>query len=412
MDQLIHEYFVRCGFLNLLPKKSSRTAITAENRIKRILRSLFWHFLQAKEVHDDCYVRISLREVSYRKSATENPHRITDQISEIIAILSDRGVIDRCKGFLNRDTMMCKQTRIRPRLTLLEDLKTLPRDIAENYVAPPPVRIRDELPENLDGASAAHMAGMESTLSHYNEFMRSHTVTLPDAPTGSLIYRDKNSTQRCVTTKRKNLSAIYHVDEPNKLSYGRIHGASWQCIPSEYRKTLLIDGEPTVELDYKAQIVHLVASLDGIQLEGDPYAFPLILPNADSSIARKVAKYAIMIMLSCAKRKSFFGALKNRLTDEGVWKKGMSLVSIERSIFAKHPFLEKHAYQGNGKHLFMRDAAIARGIIQIFLDHGKIVLPIHDGFVVKKTDQALLYDAMDKVWFDAFGTAIPIEVEN
>ena len=58
----------------------------------------------------------------------------------------------------------------------------------------------------------------------------------------------------------------------------------------------------------------------------------------------------------------------------------------------------------------MRDAEIARQIIQTFLDAGKIVLPIHDGFVTKQSDEDFLRETMERVWFEMFGTTIPIKV--
>jgi hypothetical protein len=65
--------------------------------------------------------------------------------------------------------------------------------------------------------------------------------------------------------------------------------------------------------------------------------------------------------------------------------------------------------QGIGKQLFMHDAEIARRIIQTFLDAGKVVLPIHDGFVAKKSDEDFLQESMRCVWFETFGTKIRIK---
>lgn len=60
----------------------------------------------------------------------------------------------------------------------------------------------------------------------------------------------------------------------------------------------------------------------------------------------------------------------------------------------------------------MHDAEIARNIIQKFLDVDKVILPIHDGFIAKQSDESFLESTMKQVWFDKFGTNIPIKREN
>lgn len=413
LDQLVDQYFPYSGLKDLLPNKSPKTAITAEARIKRELRSLFWHFLQAMRVHDDCYVRICLREISYRNSPTENPHGISREIGKVVSALEECGAITRCKGFLDRKSGKSKTTRIRPRLTLLEDLKMLPTDISEALVEPPAVCIRRGMPEDLDHASAQHIERMQKTVSDYNEFMRSHTVKIPDARNGVLLICGGDGRPHWVNASGRTLTAIYHANDPGKLCYGRIHGGAWQVIPAPYRKTILLDGQDTVELDYSAQVVHIVAGLEGIQLTGDPYAIPLPFTDYDADFAREVVKSAIVIMLNTSNLKAMNGALRNKFRDDPRTKNCPILPKpIRECILAHHPFLKDYAMKGIGKDLFMHDAEIARQIIQTFLDAGKVVLPIHDGFVAKHSDQDFLRETMERVWFEMFGTTIPIKVAN
>lgn len=412
LDELVNEYFVYSGLKVLLPKKSPKAAISAEARIKRELRSLFWHFLQAMRVNDDCYVRICLREISYRKSLTDNPHGISREISKVVYALEGCGAIIRCNGFMDRRSGRTKTTRIRPCLTLLEDLKMLPTDIAEVFIEPPAVCIRRGMPENLDHAFAQHLSRMQKTVNDYNEFMRSHTVKIPNEKNGVLVFRGGDGRPHWVNASGKTLTAIYHANDAGKLSYGRIHGGAWQVIPATYRRSILIDGHDTVELDYSAQVVHIVAGLEGIQLTGDPYAIPLPFTDYDADFAREVVKSAIVIMLNTSNLKAMNGALRNKFRcDPRTENRSIRPKLIRECILAHHPFLEKYAMKGVGKDLFMHDAEIARQIIQTFLDQGKVVLSIHDGFIVKKSDEQLLRDTMQRVWFENFGTTIPIKAE-
>jgi hypothetical protein len=418
LDKLVDEYFIRCGLKDLLPQKYAKAALKAEAKRKRELRSLFWHFQQALLVNEDCYVRICLREFSYRKSATDNPHDIKREISKVIEALERHGFITRCNGFHARKSAgRPRTTRIRPCWSLMEDLRMLPTDLAEDTVEAPAVSIRKGIPQNLDHASAMHLAQMEKTVRDYNEFMRSHTVKMPHAANGALVFYDEDDRPHRVKTDRKTLTAIYHVLDPTKLTYGRIHGGAWQMIPAVFRRGILIDGQDTVELDYSAQVVHIIAGLEGIQLTGDPYEIDL--PDFGRCAARTLIKSIILVIANASgEEKSAFKAIRSKVYDARKKKKiqlpdirltDAFLKTVLNQVFAKHPFLEKYAMKGIGKDIFMCDAEIARQIIQTFLDAGKVVLPIHDGFVVKRSDEDLLRETMGRVWFEMFGTTIPIK---
>jgi hypothetical protein len=418
LDQMVNEYFLYGGLKVLLPKKSPKTAITAEARIKRELRSLFWHFLQAMRVHNDCYVRICLREISYRKSLTDNPHGISREIGKVVSALEECGAITRCKGFLDRRSGKSKQTRIRPRQLLLDDLKTLPTDIVEDFVEPSPVSIRKGIVGTLDHASEAHLTRMENTIARQNEVLRRHSITLPCAKNGYLTFLDKDDEQRCVKVTGKSVCAIYHADTPDKFSYGRIHGGMWQRIPSRYRHQLCIDGEQTFELDYSAQVVHIVAGLSGIQLTDDPYTLALDIPYISAKTQREIVKTVVVVALNASDRKSLVRGVRGKIrklpweTRSSLSLTDKSLEPIIDAVLNALPYLEPYVLQGKGKHLFMHDAEIARQIIHTFLDAGKVVLPIHDGFVVKRSDREFLWETMERVWFEMFGTTIPIKAES
>jgi hypothetical protein len=418
LDQLVDQYFPYSGLKVLLPKKSPKTAIIAEARIKRELRSLFWHFLQAMRVNDDCYVRICLREISYRKSPTNNPHSISREISKVVSALEECGTITRCKGFLDRQSGKCKQTRIRPRQLLLDDLKMLPTDIAEDFVEPSTVSIRKGVVDTLDQASASHLARMTSTMTQQNEVLRKHSITLPCAKGGYLTFLDKEDEQRCIRVMGKSVCAIYHADTPDQLSYGRIHGGMWQRISARYRHQLRIDGEQTIELDYSAQVVHIVAGLAGIQLMDDPYTLPLDIPSISAKTQREIVKAVVVVALNASDRKSLLRGVRGKIlklpwdTRSSLSLTNKSLEPIIDAVMKALPYLEPYALKGQGKQLFMHDAEIARQIIQTFLDAGRVVLPIHDGFVAKRSDEDFLCQTMQNVWFDMFGTTIPIKTET
>lgn len=56
-----------------------------------------------------------------------------------------------------------------------------------------------------------------------------------------------------------------------RLEYGGRFYGNYQNLPSRERERILIDGEITVEPDYKAIHFHLLYALEGLQFVGDPY---------------------------------------------------------------------------------------------------------------------------------------------
>jgi hypothetical protein len=418
LDQLVDQYFEDCHLSDLIKAKTPKKIITATNRIKQILRSLLWNCYRAARAHDDCFLKISLSDKSYRKSAPDNPYGITREISKVITSLESNDYLRTHIGFFDRRTGKSKQTRIRPTLSLLYDLKMLPHDIAEDYQEPVPVIVKGDDVDNLDHASRGHMNDAVATISAYNEFMRSHDVTHPDARAGFLPFLDKNGDLQLVNITRKSVQAIYHAEGGDVLTYGRIHGGMCQAIPAHYRKFILIDDEPTVELDYSAQIIHIVAGLEGIQLTGDPYSVSLPFPNLDPDCRRSMVKAATMIMLNASDRKSLYNAFRGHLRRDPLrYRSNLRLTNIVidqivAAVLEANPFLEKHVFSGIGKKIFMIDSAIARKIIQTFLDEEKVVLPIHDGFIVKESDKDLLEETMKRIWMETFQTTIPIKQEK
>ena len=320
LDNLVQECFLSCHLATLAKTKSPKTTANAHQRLKRQLRSLLWNFVRASRYDDDCFLQISLRNISYGKDPHTNPYGITrSDLSQIISRLKDCGYIQRHIGFCDRGTGFARSTRIRPSLSLLEDLKTLPKDLAEDYVAPQPVIIRKGMLATLDDASAAHLARMTSTVSQQNEMLRGHSITHPTARAGILFFmekkkkKNKKQQQRCVKVTSKAVRAVYHADIPERLTYGRIHGGSWQQVPSVFRREILIDGETTVELDYSAQIPHIVAGIQGIALTADPYTLPLDIPFVSRETKREIVKAVVVVALNASDRKSLLRGVRGKI---------------------------------------------------------------------------------------------------
>jgi hypothetical protein len=77
---------------------------------------------------------------------------------------------------------------------------------------------------------------------------------------------------------------------------GRFYGAWWISIPSKLRPLILIDGKPTVEVDYSGLHAAMLYAMDGKAIPSDPYE--QCYSKWGNKSARKVVKLAFNALLN------------------------------------------------------------------------------------------------------------------
>ena len=91
---------------------------------------------------------------------------------------------------------------------------------------------------------------------------------------------------------------VYRIFNGDFKHGGRFYFYS-QTAKKEKRANILIDGEPTVELDYKALHFHLLYAREGYQLETDPYIV--------NGYERKLIKLAMLSFINSKNRSAWCG---------------------------------------------------------------------------------------------------------
>lgn len=322
-------------------------------------------------------------------------------------------MIERHKGFLDRSKHYGKTTRIRVCGPLLEHIRLLPKDIQEALITPKSIEFRqsgdkDKLPVELCIIDTS-LRDAEALLDEYNQVISATSITLEGF---NLTLLSKKA-----YLQRKTLTAIYHIEANGTFSYGRMHGAFWQVIPKDMRHHIRIENCPTVELDYSAQALNIIASLSGVQLHGDGYDIDVGLSQFGFDFQRDFVKSLIVIMLNSKSFDSFSKAIRQKYRLEQAFNiaklklTNNFLKSCVTNVVIKHPFIRPYICSGLGKAIFLIDSDIARVIISSSLDEGLVILPIHDGFICKCSDEHKLRTIMTNVWLERFGTTIPIKRE-
>lgn len=206
---------------------------------------------------------------------------------------------------------------------------------------------------------------------------------------------------------------LYRVFNDGKFNLGgRFYGGWWQNAPKELRKVILINGEKTVERDYKAihpSIIYIKET--GGLPDGDPYEVPGYVGN---KIVRKFLKKATLSMMNALTYKKGLKAANNDLTKSK--KFTMDEKSLIRSIGINkllilhketHPVFWKYMGKDMGKKLQYWDSQIAESVL-IELTNKRIpCLPVHDSFITEKKHEAILIEAMKQAFITKYN-ACPV----
>ena len=198
-----------------------------------------------------------------------------------------------------------------------------------------------------------------------------------------------------------NMKYIYRIYNDNFNKGGRFYGAWWQNIPSELRRYITIDANPTIEVDYRGIHIAILYALEGIDYYAseenkDPY-------NVDGW-ERDDVKLLLQIVLNTSRR-NVIVAYKDSMLENNLSPYSTTELSELISKFEEIHAPIKHYFYGNvGVYLQNLDAKIAESVLMNCMQLGEtnaygfnekfVVLPIHDSFIVEARYEYLLKNAM------------------
>lgn len=202
-----------------------------------------------------------------------------------------------------------------------------------------------------------------------------------------------------------DLSAVQLYRVFNNRSWeqgGRFYGGWWQRRSKAERARILIDGEVTVELDYKAFQPRLCYHLERLTLPAttDPHLIP-----GYGQPYREAAKRAFGQLLNSdaettPRRPKEFMKLFKRVDDYRAF-----LSTLEASYAPVTAWLRR----GRGLEMQFIDSQIADEVMHRLTTEGIPVLPIHDSFIVPLSVEATLGTMMITAYRDiiAMRTGVP-----
>lgn len=251
------------------------------------------------------------------------------------------------------------------------------------------------LPYDQDDPKIAQMI---RAVRDYNFFLRQHDIAL-DLPERDLeaMYHmpEKAGNPRPpINFSDKSLHRVFNNGTFEQG--GRFTGAWWINVPAKFRDHLLIDGAPTVELDYSGCFLRMVYHLEKLEMKGDPYDLPVIHKLADAQglkweAVRSAVKSLTNIYLN-AEPDSRIGRFPEITRD---LPRGVRRPKRIYDMIAKHHRpIARQFLTGCGLSLMRQESDICGGILSDGLRDGIVVLPVYDSFVVKREHEGWLEQAM------------------
>lgn len=177
---------------------------------------------------------------------------------------------------------------------------------------------------------------------------------------------------------------------------GRFYGAWWISIPSKLRSLILIDGKPTVEVDYSGLHAAMLYAMDGKAIPSDPYE--QCYSKWGSKGARKIVKLAFNALLnsdSTTKISPIDGYKEDLMC--------MSWHDFLLYVVSCFPEFEHHFGTGIGLRLQYKDSMLAETVMLKFASQGYACLPVHDSFIVHHALLDDLTTSMQEAFEAEFG---------
>lgn len=183
---------------------------------------------------------------------------------------------------------------------------------------------------------------------------------------------------------------------------GRLYGASWQNLPQEARLGLTINGEPVVELDYRAIQPSMLYAQKGLSLDFDPY----IVPGFD--IPRDAGKVQFNRLVNNSGKRPVKGGLKFDKEEKKSFKNKDQFHRYLSAMKDMHEEISDFFNSDASMKLQHLDSSLALSVMNRCLDEGIVCLPVHDSFIVTETHHDQLKEIMSSEYEKIFNQKILI----
>lgn len=168
---------------------------------------------------------------------------------------------------------------------------------------------------------------------------------------------------------------------------------------SKDRHKITIDGNPSVEIDYSALHIRILAALYNKQLPAEDIYMSMLPENERTKDNRNVLKLCVNSMLNVNSERAAMASFREHLSNFPDNTFGGSTRAVLDAIYSGIGELKDYLYSVNlGLRLCNYESMMMTEVVTVFAALQKAILPIHDSAIVQLTDKELLMYSMS----DAF----------
>ena len=388
------------GFTYLDPKPGAggkRPSTPIKDQFRVIILNLY------KMWHDDPNLCIG---VAMSKSSYGSPHVkkgiiLSALVIDLINRLHEQGYIEWYKG----SESARRTTRIWPTSKLIvqfEKAKIMTLDLSihndrECIILSQDSKSLDEDKKKSEGLPYKdddRIIAMREELAAYNKLLKKTHIDIGDLVEPRVIHKDGSIVQ--VDQLNKFVRRIFY--RANWNLGGRFHGGWWQRLDSDYRSRIMINGEPTVELDYSGMHVSLIYGLNQELPPKDPYTVPLIDETGSPAEQRKWIKSLVLQSLNAKSKASAFKAFRSDQEAGSPEKKfkDNKLNTLLEAFLDKNPIIKPFIGKDKGVELMAMDGRITASVIKHFTTRNIPILTVHDSYIVPQQHSGLLRTTMNE----------------
>ena len=180
---------------------------------------------------------------------------------------------------------------------------------------------------------------------------------------------------------------------------GRAYGALHQKLPKKLRQFILIDGKPTVELDFSAYHILMLYHLKGIDYPDDPYT------ACGGPEMRKAFKIASLIGINAPSIRKAYRAILAKFEEENIPLPAVKrpLKHLIETFKAKHEPIADSICSDVGIELQNIDSNIMNAILMRLMDMGILGLSVYDSVIVAEEFAEITRGIMIEEYQKVFG---------
>lgn len=172
-----------------------------------------------------------------------------------------------------------------------------------------------------------------------------------------------------------------NVDDVSFDTGGRLAGAWWINAPKEVRARIVINGEPTVELDYSSCHPRMLYHEQGLEAPDDLYSLPELAEierqaGLQEGYYRSGVKWLTQVLINGRGRPD----LVDVPTDVSL-PDAIPINDLAALIERQHAPIASAFRTGAGLRLMKTESDIALGIMTKAMTNGWTILPVHDSYI-------------------------------